>query len=144
MPGARAVIVRDGAVALIERNRAERHYFVVPGGGVEPGETAREAAAREAWEDLGLRVEVGALVAEVPFEDDVQQFFLATIVGGTFGGGRGREMTGGSGPMTGTYRPVWVPIDDLPRLPVLPAAIAGVIDALGHARAGDVIEREGE
>ena len=145
MPRARAVIFRDGAVALIERHRDGRRYFVVPGGSGEPGETAHEAAAREAWEELGLRVEVGALVAEVRFEGDLQQFFAATIVDGTFGGGRGLEMTGGADAVAGTYRPVWVPIADLPRLPVLPASVAGVIGALAEQNsARDVSEPGGE
>ena len=141
MPRARAVIFRDGAVALIERHRDGRRYFVVPGGSGEPGETAHEAVAREAWEELGLRVEVGALVAEVPFEDDVKQFFLATVVGGTFGGGRGREMVGGASPGTGTYRPFWVPIADLPRLP-LPASVTDLIAAwLERRGARAVVDR---
>lgn len=33
-----------------------------PGGKVEPGEDPREAAVREAWEELGVRVHLGAQV----------------------------------------------------------------------------------
>ncbi len=33
------VLIENGKVALIERHRAGKHYFVFPGGGVEEGET---------------------------------------------------------------------------------------------------------
>ena len=136
MARARAVIVHDGAVALIERRRGGRRYVVVPGGGVEAGESPRQAAAREATEELGLLVEVGDLIASVAIAGDVQHFFLATVVGGEFGTGQGREMTGRGRPAAGSYRPVWVPIDDLPDLPIVPGC---VVDALvAAAREGAV------
>ena len=127
MPRARAVIVQNGAVALIERCRSDRHSYVVPGGGVEPGESPQEAAAREALEELGLDVEIGPFLADLPVEGDVQRFFLATVVGGEFGSGRGSEMVGRAGPHAGTYRPVWVPVGDLPHLPVFPRMVADLV-----------------
>ena len=52
---ARVIIIRDDTIALIERYRAGRHYYVFPGGGVEPGETDRQALFRELREEAGLR-----------------------------------------------------------------------------------------
>jgi 8-oxo-dGTP diphosphatase len=56
-----AVIVRDGRVLMVrERRRGPtgRHdgaeYWVLPGGGIEPGETPEEAVAREVREEVGL------------------------------------------------------------------------------------------
>jgi 8-oxo-dGTP diphosphatase len=56
-----AVIVRSGRVLMV-RQRAlgptGRHdgleYWVLPGGGVEPGESAEQALAREVREEVGL------------------------------------------------------------------------------------------
>lgn len=48
---------------LLLRRRAGRYLgglWDVPGGSVEAGETSREAAARECFEECGLRVDLGA------------------------------------------------------------------------------------
>lgn len=52
-----AVIVADGR-ALLVRNRAGR--WTLPGGRAAPGETLREAAAREVREETGLRIKLGS------------------------------------------------------------------------------------
>ena len=53
---------RDGAVLLARRGRAPSHgLWSLPGGLVELGETAREAAARELLEETGVRAEVVGL-----------------------------------------------------------------------------------
>jgi mutator protein MutT len=128
---ARAIIVRDGAVALIERHRAGRHYFVFPGGKLEPGETPEQALAREVEEETGLLVRATQLVAEVTFPDRIQTFWLAENFGGTFGAGTGPEMTGAMPPDRGTYRAVWLPLPDIARQTVYPARIAAELAARG-------------
>jgi 8-oxo-dGTP diphosphatase len=52
---AAAVIVRDGRVLLVRRRVAEGSLsWQFPAGKVEPGETAQEAAVREAAEEAGV------------------------------------------------------------------------------------------
>jgi 8-oxo-dGTP pyrophosphatase MutT (NUDIX family) len=47
---AAVVIVENGRVALIERVRDGRTYFVFPGGRVESGESPQQAAVRtKSW-----------------------------------------------------------------------------------------------
>jgi 8-oxo-dGTP diphosphatase len=65
-PRAVAVVRRDRAVLVIKRYYGGRHYAVLPGGSVEPGETFEEAVVRELWEEATLtgRVERQLLVGD--------------------------------------------------------------------------------
>jgi 8-oxo-dGTP diphosphatase len=65
IPVVGAVAVRGDRVMLARRPPGGRHggLWEFPGGKVEPGEDDRTALARELLEELGVRAEVGALVA---------------------------------------------------------------------------------
>jgi len=94
MSRAGAILIQDGAIALIKRERTGELYYVFPGGQIEAGETLEAAVVREIQEELGLTVEVGPLVAEVSFRGKRQYYCLATVIGGRFGAGDGPEMAG--------------------------------------------------
>lgn len=51
---AAAVAVRDGRVLVVLRERDGRRYAVLPGGGVEPGETPQQACLRELPEEIAF------------------------------------------------------------------------------------------
>lgn len=58
-PGVGVIALRGDEVLLVRRRRAPAEgCWRFPGGLVEWGETARAAAAREAWEETGLRLRV--------------------------------------------------------------------------------------
>lgn len=82
-----AVIVDDGRILLVRRSLPpEEGQWVVPSGRVEWGETWRAAAAREAFEETGLVVEVGDVawvgeVLEADYHYAIVDFF-ATVTGG--------------------------------------------------------------
>jgi 8-oxo-dGTP diphosphatase len=60
-PVAFAVIAHEGRIALVEVDRIHRGLVLdLPGGGLDPGETAAEAAARECAEEAGLIVDLEA------------------------------------------------------------------------------------
>lgn len=75
---ARIIILDEQDRVLLIRIPSPAHrpdvpMWFTPGGGVEPGEEAHEAAARELWEETGLRVaEVGPEIwrRSFPFESD--------------------------------------------------------------------------
>ncbi|MGW8391807.1 DinB family protein [Pseudoduganella sp. HUAS MS19] len=55
----------DGRVVLLKNEREE---WELPGGRIEDGETAAACLAREVWEELGVRVDVGAPLDSYLFE----------------------------------------------------------------------------
>jgi 8-oxo-dGTP diphosphatase len=124
------VVLTDGdSVALIRRDRIGQRYYVVPGGGVEPGETDADAAVREAFEELGVEVVCERVLAEVTFRDSVQIYFTARIVGGAFGTGQGAELDSTIGSPFGSYTPEWVPFADLEGLDARPAVLLSLLAA---------------
>ena len=69
-PSARAVIIKDGKVAMV-RSRAY-DYYKFPGGGIEAGEDPVQAMIREAREEAGLVV-LPASVREYGYVHRVQK-----------------------------------------------------------------------
>lgn len=104
------VIIEKGKLALIKRIKNDEVYYVIPGGQKEAGETLKQAAIREAKEELGVNIKVGKEILKLDFNGD-QYYFIATIIGGVLGSGRGEEFSRAT--EFGSYEAVWMPIDRL-------------------------------
>jgi 8-oxo-dGTP diphosphatase len=52
----RAIIVRDGHLLVIHRNKFGEEYYTLPGGGIDAGETAEHALLREIHEETTLSI----------------------------------------------------------------------------------------
>lgn len=62
-PAAFVVVERDGLIATVRVDLPNgAHRIDLPGGGIDPGESAEQAAARECGEEAGLKVTVGELL----------------------------------------------------------------------------------
>lgn len=112
-------IVRDdaGRLLLIRRGRPPAvGAWSLPGGRIEAGETAAEAAAREVFEETGLRVEIGPLLITAVIWDGTYrvQDFAATVIDG--------ELRAGDD----AAEVRWVDDDELAALPLSP----GLLDEL--------------
>lgn len=110
------VLIEQDKVALIRREKKERVYYVFPGGKQEIGETIEQCAKREAFEELGVEVDIGELLTTVPF-NGTQYYFFAKIIGGQFGTGQAEEFLEQDG---GTYLPLWLPLSELDGKTVIP------------------------
>jgi 8-oxo-dGTP pyrophosphatase MutT (NUDIX family) len=121
---AAVVLFHNDRIALIERNRDGRHYFTFPGGKVKTGESPMEAASREAWEELGLVLKIGVMVAEIWYLGTPQYYFLAECMGGNFGLGIGAEMNSSPDSEKGSYRPIWLKTNRLLDEHVLPISMS--------------------
>jgi len=120
------ILIRDDQVALIERHRAGLHYFIFPGGGMDDGESAEEAAIREAEEELGIKVEIKQKIAEIQFKVNRQYYILVNWMDGEFGTGTGDEY-GGYDPAHGTYFPLWMPVNEITEKNVLPKPLVKIV-----------------
>jgi acetyl-CoA carboxylase carboxyl transferase subunit beta len=79
-------VVRDehGRLLLVRRGHEPAlGKWSLPGGRIEPGESAAQAAAREVLEETGLQVQIGELLQTVDLWGGYRVHdFAATVVGG--------------------------------------------------------------
>jgi 8-oxo-dGTP diphosphatase len=104
-----AVIVNAGRVLLARRAVAEDSLaWVFPGGKVEPGETAEDAAVREAREETGVVVEAAGVLGERIHPDTGRclVYVACRLVSGTAAPSSAREVS----------EVVWVGSDELGEL----------------------------
>ena len=127
MPRAVAVVVRGAKVLVIKRRLDGREYAVLPGGGIEPGESAAEAAVRELAEECSL---TGTEVRHL-FDGDhggrSASYFLVDVPGGepVLGGTEAEEDA-----PENSYQPLWATAPELEMLGLLPE---GIVPLVVHA-----------
>lgn len=84
-----AVLVGDGLVLAAQRGpgMSMAGMWEFPGGKIEPGETPEASLARELFEELGIRVEVGKHIVTTSHEYDFGivnlSTYYCTLVSGT-------------------------------------------------------------
>jgi 8-oxo-dGTP diphosphatase len=110
-----AAVIRDGDTVLIARRLPDDPFPLLwefPGGKTEPGELPEAALARECFEELGIRVEVGGLFDAIYHRYDrlavVLLFFECKI------------RTGAPDPL-GCGEVRYAPVQNLPDYDFLPA-----------------------
>jgi 8-oxo-dGTP pyrophosphatase MutT (NUDIX family) len=126
-PRAVAVVVNGDQVLVMKRHKRGRDYAVLPGGGVEEGETAAAAALRELHEETTLVAEIDRLLWTGRHNDRPAWYFLMTGV-------RGRAELSGPEALANrsdnSFELRWVTADRFSELGLHPADIHGPLAEL--------------
>ena len=66
--GVAAIILNlDNEILLVNLTSFEKHFFAIPGGGIDKGETKVEAIKRELFEELGIKENSLEIIKESRF-----------------------------------------------------------------------------
>lgn len=94
---ARAIIIENEQVlAMFRRKRKDdgtfKEYYVIPGGGLENGESLEETCKRELEEEFSVKINILGYLGYKERENAIGHFFHADIVDGvpTLGGEEGK------------------------------------------------------
>lgn len=121
-----AIIELDGKIALIKRVRNNHEDYVIPGGGIEEGETPEDAAIREVKEELGIDIAIEKLLTTLTFNNKLQYYFRANYIKGEFGTGDGAEFIH-TNLDRGTYTPVLIEKKNLRSFDIRPIEIVQIL-----------------
>lgn len=77
--GARALIIENESVLLVEFDDETGLHYNLPGGGVDPGESIIEAVQRESKEEASVNVDVGPLIFVVEYEPDQNSLWDGSV-----------------------------------------------------------------
>lgn len=83
---ARGITFIDDKILIIERYRLVNgemlHYFTIPGGGVEEGETYEEACIRETKEETSCNVEIIKFLEKEEYDEGIVYWYLTKYLSG--------------------------------------------------------------
>lgn len=119
---ARAIIIHNGKLITMYREKKGRIYYTFPGGGMEEKESEEDCVKREVFEEFGIIVKTIKKVYTYENKISKEHFYLAEWLSGKFGSGEGEEFQANQN--NGVYIPKFIKISDIPKLPLMPPEVA--------------------
>jgi 8-oxo-dGTP diphosphatase len=115
-----AIVIADGELVVMRRKRDGSTYYTLPGGGIEPGETAAEACVRELYEETGLRGRVVRRALTLDNQGRQEHYFevAAERFRLRLGDPETTRMSSSN-----LYAPMWLPLEQLARVDLRPDAV---------------------
>lgn len=131
-----SALVWDDEGQILLQQRSDNGYWGLPGGGVEAGESIREAVAREVWEETGYTIELTRIIGVYsdPQKHQIVQYPNGDVVHYVTVAFEAR-LTGGSPTLCDETTDIkWYAPDALPE-PFVPAHRLRLQDALRRQEA---------
>ena len=122
------IVIKDNQILVMHRKKEGKEYWVFPGGGVEEGESSRNATVREVKEETNLQITVTRLLYQHHLTNTLgvklrQDFYLCELIGGKLGlrdDSIEKKMMAESNQL---YEPLWFPLSGIKQLLLYPLEI---------------------
>ncbi len=128
------VISENGRILLVQHEKYGKKYWLLPGGGVEYGETLAETGKRELKEETNLDVEIGDLLfvsESIPLDHHrhvINYYFEGKLAGGDIQVGDDSVL-----------RDVqWLPVEEIPNITMYPDT---KLELLEYIQSGKIDQR---
>ena len=131
-----AIILSKRHILLIHRIRADREYYVLPGGHIEAGESAEEACTREVLEETGLQIAWMQPAFDYAVGERMGHYFFVQVQPGTLNLGGPEALKRSE---ENRYLLQWIPLAQVGGINLQPAAVR---DAIARTIAEDGPVRE--
>lgn len=125
----RAIVVKDGQLLVMHRNKFGHQYYALVGGGIDHGESQEQALYREVQEEAGITIANPRMVIHEDAGEiyGIQYIYLCDYVSGEPQLDASSEEAQIHQLGQNLYQPLWVPIADLPQLELLPQELKRVL-----------------
>lgn len=130
-------LVQEDALLLVRHQKRDRSYWLLPGGGLEFGESLQEAAHREVLEETGIQVQVeGFLLVAESLAPDRSRHVVHIVFRGQLQSG---QIQLGDQHMEPHERRIvevaWVPLNQVPDLIMHPPFAPQLLELLKEPKA---------
>lgn len=121
---ARSIIIHEGKLLVLKRNKYGNKFFVLPGGGIDKGETPQQAAEREVREETSIESNtVRAVYREEVPEFGETIYFLSEYVSGDPMLSPDSEEALATKEGDNVYEPIWIDTSDVATVRLLPTGV---------------------